>query len=163
MNKSRVLIFLSSLFLFLSSCKKQEEDLTPLVEAAVKSFASSLQADPPTSANINERVRVYLNAQPTDFFGSTVALLDANGVVTTSPYWYRKSGGLLNKELSVPSYNINSQDWLRKPIDTKLPYWTAPYFDAGGGDIWMKTYSYPIIVNNKVVAVATTDLAVNQP
>ncbi|MEN9952339.1 MAG: hypothetical protein RLZZ520_607, partial [Bacteroidota bacterium] len=108
-------------------------------------------------------VRVYLNAQPTDFFGSTVALLDANGVVTTSPYWYRKSGGLLNKELSVPSYNINSQDWLRKPIDTKLSYWTAPYFDAGGGEIWMKTYSYPIIVNNKVIAVATTDLAVDQP
>jgi hypothetical protein len=52
---------------------------------------------------------------------------------------------------------------LRKPIDTKLPYWTAPYFDTGGGEIWMKTYSYPIIVNNKVIAVATTDLAVDQP
>ena len=163
MQKSNVLVFLSSFFLFLSSCKKQEEDLTPVVEAAMKSFASSLQADPPTSANINERVRVYLNAQPTDFFGSTVALLDANGVVTTSPYWYRKSGGLFNKELAVPSYSINTQEWLRKPIDTKLPYWTAPYFDAGGGEIWMKTYSYPIIVNNKVIAVATTDLAVDQP
>jgi hypothetical protein len=155
MNKFNVLVFFSAIFLFLSSCKKQEEDLTPVVEAAMKSFVSTLQADPPTSTNINERVRVYLN--------TTVALLDANGVVTTSPYWYRKSGGLLNKELSVPSYNINTQEWLRKPIDTKLPYWTAPYFDAGGGDIWMKTYSYPIIVNNKVIAVATTDLAVDQP
>jgi hypothetical protein len=163
MNKSSILLFCSAVFLVLSSCRKQEEDLTPVVEAAMKSFALSLQADPPTSANINERVRVYLNAQPTNIFGSTVALLDANGVVTTSPYWYRKSGGFLNKELSVPSYNINTQEWLRKPIDTKLPYWTAPYFDAGGGDIWMKTYSYPIIINNKVVAVSTTDLAVDKP
>jgi len=163
MQKSSVLVFFSAFFLFLSSCKKQEEDLTPVVEAAMKSFASSLQTDPPTSANVNERVRVYLNAQPTKFFGSTVALLDANGVVTTSPYWYRKSGGFLNKELSVPSYNINTQEWLRNPIDTKLPYWTVPYFDAGGGDIWMKTYSYTIIINNKVIAVATTDLAVDQP
>ena len=163
MQKFNVLVFLSFFFLFLSSCKKQEEDLTPVVEAAMKTFAASLQADPPTSANINERVRMYLSAQPTDFFGSTVALLDVNGVVTTSPYWYRKSGGYFNKELSVPSYNINTQEWLRKPIDTKLPYWTAPYFDAGGGEIWMKTYSYPIIVNNKIIAVATTDLAVDQP
>lgn len=163
MNKSRIIIFFSALFLFLSSCKKQKEDLTPLVEAAVQNFAATLQRNPPTANDISDRIKVYLSAQPEDFFGSTVAILDANGVVTTSPYWYRKSGGLLNKELSVPSYNINTQDWLRKPIDTKISYWTAPYFDAGGGEIWMKTYSYPIIVNNQVVAVATTDLPVDQP
>jgi hypothetical protein len=163
MNKSRIIIFFSAIFLLLSSCKKQKEDLTPLVEAAVQNFAATLQRNPPTANDISDRIKVYLSAQPEDFFGSTVAILDANGVVTTSPYWYRKSGGLLNKELSVPSYNINTQDWLRKPIDTKMPYWTAPYFDAGGGEIWMKTYSYPIIVNNQVVAVATTDLPVDQP
>ncbi len=162
MIKSRFLLFFSILFLFVSSCKKEKEDLEPVIEAAVKSFALSLQADPPTPGNINERIRVYLNAQPTAFFGSTVALLDANGVVTTSPYWYRKGGGLFNKELSVPSYNINNQEWLRKPIDTKLPSWSAPYFDTGGGDIWMKSYSYPVIVNNKAIAVAETDLAVDK-
>ena len=163
MNKSSFLLIFSILFLFIASCKKQEEDLTLVIEAAVKNFALSLQADPPTSSNLNERIRVYISAQPTGFFGSTVALLDANGVVTTSPYWYRKGGILVNKELNVPSYNINTLEWLRKPIDTKLPSWTAPFFDAGGGDIWMKSYSYPVIVNNKVIAVAETDLAVDKP
>ena len=163
MNKSSFLLIFSILFLFLASCKQQEKDLTPDIEVAVKNFALSLQADPPTSSNINERIRVYISAQPTGFFGSTVALLDANGVVTTSPYWYRKGGILVNKELNVPSYHINTQEWLRKLIDTKLPQWTDPYFDAGGGDIWMKSYSYPVIVNNKVIAVAETDLAVDKP
>ena len=163
MNKSSFLLIFSILFLFLASCKQQEKDLTPDIEAAVKNLALSLQADPPTASNINERIRVYLNAQPTTFFGATVALLDTNGVVTTSPYWYRKGGILVNKELNVPSYNINTLEWLRKPIDTKLPQWTTPYFDAGGGDIWMKSYSYPVIVNNKVIAVAETDLAVDKP
>ena len=162
-NKSSFLLIFSILFLFLASCKQQEKDLTPDIEAAVKNFALSLQADPPTASNINERIRVYISAQPTTFFGATVALLDTNGVVTTSPYWYRKGGVLVNKELSVPSYHINTQEWLRKLIDTKLPHWTAPYFDAGGGDIWMKSYSYPVIVNNKVIAVAETDLAVDKP
>ncbi|MFN6244412.1 MAG: hypothetical protein ACK4Y8_08670 [Bacteroidota bacterium] len=36
--------------------------------------------------------------------------------------------------------------------------WTAPYFDAGGGNIWMKTRSVPVKVNGKIIAVATTDL-----
>lgn len=159
---------LSGLFLFLfvllsiSGCKK-EEDLKPAVEAAMATFAASLQTDLPTAATVTERVRVYLIGQPTKFFGSTVTLLDANGLATTSPYWYRNNGGLLSKQLAVSTYNIDTQVWLRKPIDLKQPYWTDAYFDAGGGEIWMRTYSVPIIINNKVVAVATTDLAVNKP
>jgi sigma-B regulation protein RsbU (phosphoserine phosphatase) len=160
-KKSYLLIPLALLVLF-TSCKK-EDDLTPQVETAMKVFASWLQNDLPSAATVSDRVRLYINGQPDYFFGSTVTLLDANGVATTSPYWFRKNGTLTNKELAVPSYNINTQDWLRKPIDTKTPYWTEPYFDSGGGDIWMRTYSVPVIVNNKVVAVATTDLAVKKP
>ena len=147
---------------FISGCKK-EEDFRPAVEAAMATFAASLQSDLPTTATVTERVRVYLSQQPTYFFGSTVTLLDVNGVATTSPYWCRNNGGLLSKQLAVSNYNIDTQIWLRKPIDLKRPYWTEPYFDAGGGDIWMRTYSVPIIINNKVVAVATTDLAVDKP
>lgn len=162
MQKSRSFFLLIFTLLFVTGCKK-EEDLTPAVEAAMATFAASLQSDLPTTATITERVRVYLSQQPTYFFGSTVTLLNANGIATTSPYWYRNNGGLLSKQLAVSNYNIDIQIWLRKPIDLKRPYWTEPYFDAGGGEIWMQTYSVPIIINNKVVAVATTDLAVNKP
>ena len=162
MQKSRSFFLFIFTLLFITGCKK-EEDLKPAVEAAMATFAASLQSDLPSTATVTERVRVYLNGQPTYFFGSTVTLLDANGLATTSPYWYRNNGGLLSKQLAVSNYNIDTQIWLRKPIDLKKPYWTEPYFDAGGGDIWMQTYSVPIIINNKVVAVATTDLAVDKP
>ena len=162
MQKLRVFFLFIFALVFIVSCKK-EEDLKPAVEAAMATFAVSLQSDLPTTATITERVRVYLNGQPTYFFGSTVTLLDANGLATTSPYWYRNNGSLLSKQLAVSNYNIDTQIWLRKPIDLKRPYWTEPYFDAGGGEIWMRTYSVPIIINNKVVAVATTDLAVEKP
>jgi hypothetical protein len=161
LKSSGFFLFIFTL-LFITGCKK-EENLRPAVEAAMATFASSLQSDLPTAATVTERVRVYLSGQPTYFFGSTVTLLDANGIAATSPYWYRKGGGFIAKELVVPSYNIDTQVWLRKAIDLKQPYWTEPYFDAGGGDIWMQTYSVPIIINNKVVAVATTDLEVKQP
>lgn len=162
MQKSRSFFLFIFTLLFITGCKK-EEDLKPAVEAAMATFAASLQSDLPSTATVTERVRVYLSQQPTYFFGSTVTLLDVNGVATTSPYWCRNNGGLLSKQLAVSTYNIDTQVWLRKPVDTKQPYWTAPYFDAGGGEIWMRTYSVPIIINNKVVAVATTDLAVNKP
>ena len=162
MQKSGGFFLFIFTLLFISGCKK-EEDFRPAVEAAMATFAASLQSDLPTAATVTERVRVYLNGQPTYFFGSTATLLDANGIATTSPYWYRNNGGLLSKQLAVSNYNIDTQIWLRKPIDLKKPYWTEPYFDAGGGDIWMQTYSVPIIINNKVVAVATTDLAVEKP
>jgi len=162
MKKINFLLLLLAFSLWLAGCSK-EEDLTPPVETAMKVFASWLQNDLPTASTASDRVRVYISGQPDYFFGSTVTLLDINGAATTSPYWYRKNGSLVNKELAIPSYNINTQEWLRKPIDTKAPYWSAPYFDSGGGEIWMRTYSVPIIINNKVVAVATTDLAVKKP
>jgi hypothetical protein len=36
--------------------------------------------------------------------------------------------------------------------------WSEPYFDAGGGEIWMKTLSIPIRKNGVVIGVATTDM-----
>ena len=148
--------------LVVSGCKK-EEDLTPPIETAMKVFASWLQNDPPTATTVSERVRLYITGQPDYFFGATVTLLDANGRAVTSPYWYRNNGVFSSKDLATPSYNIDAQTWLRKPIDLKTPYWTEPYFDSGGGEIWMRTYAVPIIVNNRVIAVATTDLAVKKP
>ena len=59
------------------------------------------------------------------------------------------------------SYQINSQLWLREPIDGGVPIWTEPYFDAGGGDIWMKTRAVPVYINGKIKAVATTDMSIN--
>lgn len=162
MQKSVGFFLFTFTLLFISGCKK-EEDLRPAVEASMDVLATSLQSDLPTTATVSERVRIYLIGHPGYFFGSTVTLLDANGIATTSPYWYRNNGSLMSKELVVPSYKIDTQVWLRKPIDLKQPYWTEPYFDAGGGEIWMRTYSVPIIINNKVVAVATTDLAVEKP
>ena len=153
---------LAIILILFSGCKK-DTDQTPGVETAMAVFASWLQNDPPTTANVSERVRLYISGQPSYFFGSTVTLLDANGKATTSPYWYRSGSSLANKELATPTYNIDTQTWLRKPIDLKAPYWTKPYFDQGGGDIWMRTYAIPIIVNNRVIAVATTDLAVKKP
>ncbi len=149
-----------ALIIFSASCKK-EVPLTneQKVEAALDAFVAKLVADPPTAANISDRVKDYLVTNATFFFGSTVTLLDAQGVATFSPYWYRANNSVAVKNLAEASYHINDQLWLRKPIDEGKSIWTDPYFDTGGGNIQMKSRVVPVFINGKIIAVATTDLA----
>jgi hypothetical protein len=134
------------------------------VENALDRFVASLISNPPTTANASARVKQYMQTiavPPQYFYGSTVTLLDTMGIAKYSPYWYRSGDSLRTLDLAADTtYLINSQPWLRQPIDNGVPIWTAPYFDAGGGNIWMKTRSVPIKVNGKIIAVATTDLPI---
>ena len=129
-------------------------------------FASELEASlPADTSTLKVRIATYLGSHPSVFYGATVALLDTNGLVVNSPYVYRPNGMDLvySNGLMDSAYMINSQSWLRAPIDQATSVWTEPYFDEGGGDIWMKTRSVPIYQNGSIRAVATTDVRVKKP
>lgn len=146
-----------------SSEAQGESEQRAQVESALDAFVADLVTEPTTdAAELTARIRAYLDAHP-GFFGSTVALIGNDGFVTTSPYVYRGPDGLLEKELAVPGYDIDEQAWLTGPRDSKQALWSEPYFDAGGGEIWMVTRSVPIVDENVVTAVATTDLPIAQP
>jgi hypothetical protein len=49
------------------------------------------------------------------------------------------------------------------PRTVSLAIWTNPYFDAGGGEIWMITRAVPLIRDDRVALVVTTDLPVDAP
>lgn len=162
--KKPLLLLIVATILAVISCKKDSDNpSTPTneqqVETALNSFVADLVANPPTSTDVSARVEQYLLAQQSFFYGSTVTLLDSLVIATDSPYWYRSGDSLASTSLMDTAYHINDQFWLRQPIDSGFAIWTEPYFDAGGGNIWMKTRSVPVIVNGRTIAVATTDLA----
>lgn len=146
-----------------SCTKDNSEDPLFKYEQALDAFVATLIANPPDSTNLAPRVSEYLLAQTNDFFGATVTLLDDEGKAAYSPYWYRLNGTLGYKNLAEPGYQIDEQSWLRLPIDEGMAVWTAPYFDEGGGEIWMRTRSVPVYINSVIFAVATTDIEVEQP
>jgi len=79
-------------------------------------------------------------------------------VVKSSPYVFRAAGGLVRKDLAE-SYDYVSEQWYSRPVEIGRAVWSDPYFDEGGGDIWMITYSVPIYEPDSVlIGVLTSDL-----
>ena len=76
---------------------------------------------------------------------------------------YKAGEGYAEKNLVEPGYDIDSQVWLAKARDSKAATWTEPYFDAGGGEIWMITRTVPLMRDGVVYAVVTTDLPTDKP
>ncbi|MGD8780287.1 MAG: SpoIIE family protein phosphatase [Ignavibacteria bacterium] len=60
-----------------------------------------------------------------------------------SPYMYRDSANVNFVQLGNPDYEYFFQDWYQVPKHIDSPYWTEPYYDEGGGEILMATYSVP--------------------
>ncbi|MFA6335310.1 MAG: SpoIIE family protein phosphatase [Bacteroidales bacterium] len=60
-----------------------------------------------------------------------------------APYVFRQ-GDTVNAIIhGDESYEYFYMDWYQIPKITNAPYWSEPYFDEGGGNIIMTTYSVP--------------------
>ena len=138
-----------------------QEALETAVVAALDALVAELVAERPAdAAAYAERLRAYLEVHPA-FYGSAAALLDKAGNVTASPYVYRDDDGYHVLDLAHPDYNIEAQEWIAMPLTANASIWTPPYFDAGGGEIWMITRSRPSRDAESVFAIVTTDLPVD--
>ncbi len=156
--------FVALLFISCSSDSPVSPDPARMreVETAVAAFADGLTRALPPDAEVGDRVAAYLERNPAYFHGATISVLNADGTVRISPYWYRSGTSLAFSDLAVSSYRIQTREWFTKPISTKRASWTEPYFDAGGSEIWIRTYSVPIMSGGNVVGVVATDLAVTR-
>ena len=117
-------------------------------------------------------------------FGSTVSFLPQflNGE-KFAPYYYREANQIKYKSLDTSDYNYLDQDWFQKMVNeyneniknsddppktnspdsiiiNKKGIWSDAYFDEGGGDVLMTTYSSPVEYNNNIIAVATVDISI---
>jgi sigma-B regulation protein RsbU (phosphoserine phosphatase) len=138
------------------------DTLTP-VETSLDDFASTLSMSPIDPTTLSDQVRQYMETSPENVFGATVVLLDSTGMATAAPYWYRDGSSYGYVDLMDSMYTINSQPWLTTTKSSDSSIWTDPYFDEGGGNVWMRTRTVPIRVNGVLVAIATSDIQVEDP
>ena len=128
------------------------------VEVALNTLISQLETQRPKDATAYaHHLRSYLETNPA-FYGAAVALLDESKNVIASPYVYRTTDGFQTLDLATPDYEIENQAWFFEPLLTEDGVWTAPYFDQGGGEIWMITFAAPARDADGIFAIVTTDL-----
>lgn len=109
----------------------------------------------------------YLQKDPS-IYGAAFAFApkkEAGKLIKSSPYVYRSGEQLLKKDL-IESYDYTSnQKWYSAPVKQKKPVWSKPYYDAGGGEAWMVTYSIPVYASGKksqLIGVVTSDVLVSK-
>jgi len=103
-----------------------------------------------------------------EIFGSAIAFEPGAffpGRNRFSTYFFRDGDQVVQVNLDDPEYNYHLQDWYQIPKELNRPVWSEPYFDEGGGDIIMATYSVPVhwpndgINANKFRGVITIDIS----
>ena len=81
-----------------------------------------------------------------------------------APYYSRSADGTLKfSQLGTAEYDYPRQDWYTLAKEANGSVLSPPYFDAGGGEIWMVTWSAPFHDEaGRVQGVATADIAFSQ-
>ena len=84
-----------------------------------------------------------------------------------APYFFKGKTGIEYVEFAPPAYDYIQQDWYHIPKVMKEPVWSEPYFDEGGGNIIMATYSFPFFERDaagnalRVKGVITADVSLS--
>lgn len=80
--------------------------------------------------------------------------------VMFSPYSYREGEEIHSKQLGTKDYDYHHMDWYLIPKLLEKPYWSEPYYDEGGADVIMTTYSCPLYdADGNLYAVFTADIS----
>jgi|GEM_PF-668759 len=136
-----------------------------------RSVAIDLAAVAEVSNYDEETILKIINntlARNSQIFGSTIAYEPYQfqpDLYYWSPYYSRTANNELQfTQLGNPDYDYFSLDWYTQPKAKREPVLSSPYFDFGGGDIWMVTWGAPFFdkTSGALKGVATADIAFSQ-
>jgi len=133
------------------------------VETALKNI-SWLVADKLDNPDyMYDLTRQVLHSNP-NVVGSAIAFEPAyypDKGVLFSPYSYRAGqGDIRSVQLGTEDYEYHYMDWYQIPKLLGTSYWSEPYYDDGGANVVMTTFSLPLYdAEGKLYAVFTADIS----
>lgn len=135
------------------------------IEAATVAIALYLEASDSNKPAIKKYLE-HLVISQSEIFGATIALDPAmNRGEGFAPYFYKKGKQIHFSDLSEQNYNYIEKEWYVKTRATGVANWSKPYFDVGGGDVLMATYSVPIFHTadgqRGFIGVVTADISLD--
>ena len=130
------------------------------VSSAVDIMAESVRMlDKTENQTMHDLITYALKVNP-DIFGSTFAFNPDAGFGKRSPYVYRLQHNVFDASDLVDSYDYEEESWYTQPVRARRPTWSEPYFDDGGGNVLMVTYSVPVFYEDtrQLLGVMTGDI-----
>jgi len=151
--------------LVLRTVNRVEAVLRP-IERVPQNIVYILESFPYDRDTIMKIISVEV-ANNAEIYGATAAFepytIDKN-TPEFAPYFYRHNGGLSFKYLE-DQYKYFYQDWYQIPKELDRAMWSNPYYEEGGGNIMMATYSVPLHASieskTKVVGIITGDISLS--
>ena len=109
-------------------------------------------------------VRRIVECNPS-VYGSSIAVMEnylpAKGRLF-APYAYLNGERIDTIQLGRADYDYPNKEWFFKPLEVNGGYWSEPYYDTGGGERLMTTYSIPVTdARGEVAAVLTADISLD--
>lgn len=148
----------------LDGASEEIMDIVNQTEAAVRNsiwISELCLKKPDTLAHVPGRV---LLANPV-VTGSAVALVPGYNKRSPlyAPYALRDTSlleGVRQLSLATKEYDYPSREWFTEALANQDGHWSEPYFDEGGGNQLMTTFSMPIKdPDGKISAVLTADIS----
>ena len=120
----------------------------PFVVAAAQAneMAGVIENTRLTDAEIKKLMVNYLNNSDHNIFGGAIAFEPFQFDPSRrfyAPYVYRDGRETKFMYLGNDNYLYFLMDWYHIPKELQRPVWSEPYFDDGGGNVIMTTYSSP--------------------
>ncbi len=168
MNRSTCTLAVFALLpiLALAGCKTPEwvvptETERTALETSIKAELSALESVQLTEESIYPVLDSFL-AKHADAYGTTFALDPAYAGKQLAPYAYRRKGTIAHRTLAVDGYDYPMLAWFALPRKSGKAMWSEPYFDAGGGDVEMMTFSVPVNKDGRFMGILTADFELKE-
>ena len=149
-----------------SELRSAENEIMGIVDLAEGAVRNNLWVAEWCLENPDSLVRVpqRIVANNPVVVGSTIALKPgySKKYPLYSPYATRnpENGEIQTLSLATDDYDYPSQEWFTKPLELQDGYWSEPYYDEGGGNMLMTTFSMPVRDSNgEMAAVLTADIS----
>ncbi|MEP5764497.1 MAG: SpoIIE family protein phosphatase [Halieaceae bacterium] len=138
-----------------------------VLEESTELLAEIIQLGDYSEAQLRQLLHSAVDGRE-DLFGAAIALtprFSASPVEGFAAYYYYRDGEIVFNDLAQ-AYDYLLSVWFRDPASAGKPVWTEPYYDDGGGNAYMATYSVPMYRNidgeSVFYGVVTADITLQE-
>lgn len=150
--------------LTLATTNRIESVLRP-VEKVPQNMASLLERRSYKKEELFTMLRSSVERNP-EIYGATIAFEPYSFTKDSlyfAPYFYKSGNDVIFTFLGSDSYRYFFWDWYQIPKELNSSIWSEPYYDEGGGNAIMCTYSVPFYRNvdgeRRFWGVVTADIS----